>query len=119
MKKLAEKSIFLEVVGDTPKTRLFNFLITFKSFDYSMTDVARNACISYRNLQNILPALVKAGIVIETRKVGKARMFKLNEENITANALIKAHWLIIESVVSKKYGIAEQKEQRIPVLMKR
>ncbi len=105
MKKLKERSIFLETVGDTPKLRILNFLITFQHFDYSLTDIAKNAQVSYTNVEKILPVFQKKGIVIQTRKVGKAKMFKLNTENPIAIAISQLQLLIIKSAIHKKHPL--------------
>ena len=46
------KSAFLEYFGDTPKLRFLNFLIGNHFFDFNMTDMAREANISYNSLMN-------------------------------------------------------------------
>ena len=109
MIKNNEKSIFLEVVGDTPKLRVLDFLITFQAFDYSLTDIAKNAKVSYSNLMLFWPQLVKAGIVKQTRVVGKARMFKLNMENPFVQELSRLQWVVSKMIIHKKLGLSEIK----------
>jgi len=92
------ESIFLKVVGNSPKLRVLDFLLTFQTFDYSLTDIAKNSEISYTSLMAFWPDLVKQGIVIETRKVGKARMFKLNEKSSIVKQLLKLQWTIAKRV---------------------
>lgn len=109
MKKNNELSVFLQVVGDTPKLRILDFLLTFQKFDYSLTDIARNAKVSYSNLMLIWPELLKTGMVEQTRTVGKAKMFKLNEKNPIAQELSRLQWLIARSTIHKKLGLEEEK----------
>lgn len=92
------ESIFLKVVGDSPKLRVLDFLLTFQAFDYSLTDIAKNAEVSYTSLMSFWPEFVKGDIVVETRKVGKARMFKLNEKNSIVIQLLKLQWTIAKRV---------------------
>lgn len=92
------KSIFLEVMGDYPINRVLDFLITFKNYDYSMTDIAKNSNIGWTTLNSFWQDLEKYKIVAFTRLVGKAKMYKLNEKNSVVQQLIKIHWLI-----AKKY----------------
>lgn len=110
MKKNLEKSIFLQVVGDTPKLRVMDFLLTFQKFDYSLTEIAKNARVSYSNLMLIWPDLVKTGIVIQTRAVGKSKMFKLNEKNPITQELSRLQWFIAKFVIHKKLGITKRVE---------
>lgn len=88
------ESIFLKVVGHSPKLRVLDFLLTFQAFDYSLTDIAKNSEVSYTSLMSFWPEFVKAGLVIETRKVGKARMFKLNEKNPIVRQMLRLQWTI-------------------------
>lgn len=108
MKKNSEKSIFLQVVGDTPRLRILDFLLTFQKFDYSLTEISRNAKVSYSNLMLIWPKLVKTGIVVQTRTVGKSKMFKLNEENPVVHELSRLQWAVGKFIVHKKLGIEKE-----------
>ena len=113
MKKIEEKSIFLQVVGDTPKLRVLDFLMTFQHFDYSLTDIAKNARVSYSNLMLFWPEFVKAGIVKQTRTVGKAKMFKLNEKNPFVQELSRLQYLISKMVIHKQFGLPELKVKSV------
>jgi len=116
MKNKEGKSIFLQVVGDTPKLRILDFLLTFQKFDYSLTEIARNARVSYSNLMLFWPEFVKTGIVEQTRVVGKAKMFKLNEKNPISQELSRLQWFIAKYIVHKKFGLEqEQKIKQIKI----
>ena len=104
------KPIFLEVIGDYPINRVLDFLITFKNYDYSMTDIAKSSNVGWTTLNSFWKDLEKYKIIIFTRLVGKAKMYKLNEKNPVVQQLIKMHWSIIktytnEKLISKKLEI--------------
>jgi len=81
---------------------VLDFLMTFLKFDYSLTDIAKNAKIGYSTLMLFWEKdFVSTGLVIETRKVGKARMFKLNEENPAIKHLLKLDWTLSKYAVHK------------------
>ena len=84
-----EKSIFIEVFGDYPLIRVLDFFLTFREFDYSLTEVAENAGIAWSTLHQIFPKLIELGIVRLTRQVGRAKLYKLNEENPITKQLIE------------------------------
>ena len=96
------ESVFLKITGDSPKLRVLDFLLTFQAFDYSLTDIAKNAEVSYTSLMSFWPELVKTGIVKETRKVGKARMFRINEGNPVVKQLLKLQWAVAKLVNEPK-----------------
>lgn len=82
-----EESIFLEHVGDSPRMRILQYLIEGKDFDYTLTDML-NAGVSWGTLNTLAPKLLKLGIIISTRKIGRATLYKINKENTTAKQLI-------------------------------
>ena len=86
------KSSFVTVFGDTPINRLWEFLIDSRGlFDYSMTDISESADISWNTLKDIFPRFVKQGIVKETRKIGRATMYMLNEKHPSAVFMVGMH----------------------------
>ena len=84
-----DKTSFIQTIGDSPLTRVLDFLICCREFDYSLSDIAKNAEVGWTTLHIFWPELEKRGIVKQTRMVGKAKMYKLNTENPVVKALIK------------------------------
>ncbi len=82
------KSLFVEFFGDYPIIRVFDFLIENDIFDYSKKDICRNANVSWNTIENFWHKLEKDKVVIFTRKVGKADMYKLNTQNQIVKQLI-------------------------------
>ena len=54
-----------------------------------MKEIAENSGIAWSTLHEIFPKIVKLGVAIETRQIGRARLFKLNEDNPIAQKLIE------------------------------
>jgi AraC-like DNA-binding protein len=88
------KSAFLEYFGDTPKLRFLDFLIGNHFFDFNMTDMAKEAGISYNSLKSFFDEFLDKGIIIQTRRVGKSYMYKLNKENEIAKNFIQFAWFL-------------------------
>ena len=107
-----EKTIFREFVGDSPTTRLIEFLIEGRGFDWSMTDLATKAEISWRTVHRIFPQFVKAGIVVQTRTIGRAKLYKLNLENQGVKKLVELFNVLIEREL--KDITVQQEEIKIP-----
>lgn len=72
---------------DSAVAKLLDFLTLYRDFDYSKTEISRNSGVAWKTLYRIWPLLEKYGLVVETRRVGRATMFKLNIENPVAKAL--------------------------------
>ncbi len=95
-------SAFLRLEGNTVRNRIWNFLIIYSEFDYSMKDIARFSDISYTALKEIWKELIDRKIVVHTRNVGKARMYKLNRENSQVEKFIDYYWSVVNSEIDKE-----------------
>lgn len=78
---MEEKSILLKYIGDTPKTRILDFFLTGSIFDYSLTDIATKAGVSWKTLYKIFPEFIEHGIIKYTRTLGKSKLYALNKDN--------------------------------------
>ena len=96
-----DKSIFLDVVGDSPTMRILQYLIEGRHFDYTLTDLADNSGVSWGTLHVIFPKLIKYGIVIKTRDVGRAKLYKINMGNPIAKHLLELYDSIILNNLKK------------------
>ena len=88
---MKETTIFREALGNSPVIRVLDFLIEGRGLDYSLTDIAENANIGWTTLHRIWDKLVQLNIVVPTREIGRAKLFKLNEENPAVEKLIKLY----------------------------
>lgn len=103
---MEEKTIFRQTLGDTPVIRVLDFLIEGKGLDYSLSDIAENSNIGWTTLHRIWDRMLKSGMVKSTREIGRAKLFKLNEENPAVKELIKFYDTLLyqhtEKHLSKK-----------------
>ncbi len=95
-----DKTIFLQIFGDSPILRVLDFLIVNDDFDYSMTDIAELSGIGYATLKLFWPELEKNEIVIKTRDVGKAKLYKLNDKNIIVQKFKEFYWETVRHKVN-------------------
>ena len=106
---MEEKTIFRETLGDTPVIRVLDFLIEGRGLDYSLSDIAENSNIGWTTLHRIWGKLLKSGMIKPTREIGRAKLFKLNEENPAVKELIKFYDTLLyqhtERHLSKKLMI--------------
>lgn len=86
-----EDSIFLDVVGDSSVMRVLQFLIEGRHFDYTLTDLANNAGVSWGTLHAIFPKLIKYNLVKKVREIGRAKLYKINTENKIAKQLVQLY----------------------------
>ena len=88
----AKKTIFLKIFGDSPVLRVMDFLVVNEDFDYSMTDIAKLSEVGYATLKLFWSTLEKGGVVTNTRRVGKARMYRLNVVNPVVKKFREFYW---------------------------
>ena len=105
------KPIFLRIFGETPKLKVMDYLLVNDFYDHSMKDIARNAEVGYTTLKQFWNQLLSEKIIVFTRQVGKAKMYKLNKKNILVREFEKFYWTVVK-MENRKY-IAKQKKVTI------
>jgi hypothetical protein len=86
------KTMFLDIFGDSPVLRVLDFLIVNEDFDYSMTDIAKLSGVGYATLKLFWNKLEKTKVVKNTRMVGKAKMYSLNYSNPIMKKFRDFYW---------------------------
>lgn len=97
------KPIFIRILGDTPKIRILNYLIKVRGIDFSMSDIARNSNVGWATLSRMWKEFVELKVVIITRKVGRAKLYKLNEENPAVVELVEVYKKLLMLETSKYF----------------
>src|SRR3989338_11571042 len=103
---MIKRTIFRETLGDSPIIRVLDFLLEGRGLDYSLSDIAENSNIGWTTLHRIWDKLLKSGMVKSTREIGRAKLFKLNEENPAVKELVRLYDTLLfqhnENHLSKK-----------------
>lgn len=82
-------SPFVETFGATPLVKVIDFFLTYPSFDYTKSFVAKEVGISRITIDKMWKGLVKSGFIKETRTIGNADYFQLNRESERVRVLMK------------------------------
>jgi len=80
-------------------------LIDNRPFDYSKKEMIEGSGVGKVTFFKVWKELVKFEIVQQTRKYGKAKLFKLNEENEVVKKLLVLEYSLIKQTMNK--AIAE------------
>ena len=99
---MTEATVFRDFVGDYPGTRLLEFLIEGRFFDYTLTDISEKSGVSWRTLNRIWPKFVKNEIVIITRRIGNIKLYKLNMKNSAVMKLVELFDNLLEQSIPMK-----------------
>ena len=97
-----QKSFFLQYLGENPKMRVLDFLMDNFAQDFSLPQIAKGSKVAYTTLIEILPKLLKQEIIMETRKIGKSRLYKINLDNPIAKALFAIDMKLSEVAIEKE-----------------
>ena len=97
------ETLFRQMLGDTPKIRVLEFLIEGRELDYSISDIAEGANIGRTTLFRIFEDLLKNKIIIHTREIGNAKLFRLNINNPFVKKMIE---IFDEIIMPKKKAVA-------------
>ena len=101
---MKEMTIFREALGDSPIIRVLDFLIEGRGLDYSLSDIAENSNIGWTTIHRIWDKLVELKIVIPTREIGRAKLFKLNEGNPAVKELISLYDTLLYQETEKHFS---------------
>ena len=62
--------------------------MTYPDFDYTKSNVAKEAGVSRITIEKLWEKLIKTGMVVKSRMIGKVEMWKLNRENPKVKVLM-------------------------------
>ena len=96
---MEEESFFVKALGSSPLIKVLDFLIENRIFDYSKTDIAREAGISRATLDSFWDNLIKLELVKPTRTIGRAVLYKLNTGSNSVRKMIE-----FDLALSKSYA---------------
>ena len=98
-----EESIFIEYFGKTPFIKVLDFLMVGKDFDYSLTEIAEESKVGWTAFSKVWKVFLEKEIVVHTRDIGRATLFKLNTDNLLVKKMVQMHWEIIKSETDKLF----------------
>ena len=98
---MEEESIFVEYFGSSPFVKILDFLIEGQDFDYSMTEIAKGSNVGWSAFTRVWKSLLEKEIVVQTRAIGNAKLFKLNKKNPSVLSLIKFDWELTKLETNK------------------
>lgn len=93
---MEEKSIFLQFVGDTPISRVIDFLVENMESDFSKSQIAEGAEISRTALFKYWETIEQFGLVKVTRTFGKTKLYVLNTESPLVQQILDLDLKLIE-----------------------
>lgn len=75
------QSLLLKTLGDSPKLRIIDFFLDNPFFDFTKKEVIEALGMSKQTFYKYFTDIEQYGIVIPSRRIGKATLYKINPEN--------------------------------------
>ena len=73
-----------------------------RGLDFTISDVARNTSMTRVTLYKIWEDLVNIGVIEETRKIGTAKLYRLDENNEITKALINLYKALLVKMMDEQ-----------------
>lgn len=71
-------SILLKTLGNSPKLRIIDFFLDNLLFDFTKKEVIEALGMSKQTLYKYFPEIEEYGIVMVSRRIGRAKLYKIN-----------------------------------------
>ncbi len=108
IKSLDGPSKFLEVLGDSPRNRILDFLLGEIGYDFTLKEIAIKSRVGYATIKRIWQEFIKAKLVKSTRRVGKAIFFTYAEESFEGK-LVRQFYLDLIFKEAEKESVKGRK----------
>jgi len=96
-----EKSIFIEFMGDSPVMRIYDYLLSNRGLDFSISDIARNCKISRSTFYYLIDNLLENKIIIYTRTIGRSKLYTINDKLPVVKKLIEIDKLLVKKELER------------------
>jgi len=75
------ESIIIKTLGDPPKLRIVDFFLDNPLFDFTKKEIIEALGMSKQTFYKYFPDLEEYGIVKVSRRIGRAKLYKINLEH--------------------------------------
>lgn len=96
----------LEHMFPCSTSKILDFLCVFKKFDYSISDIAKHSGMTFKTALNEVRKLELQEVITNSRTVGKAKMYQLNQDSVQAQSINK---LAMDLAMKKAFESNETK----------
>ena len=101
---MENKSLFLEFFGSNPTFKITDFLLEHRLQDFTKTEIAKGAGVSWATLFKCWDELEKYKIVKLIRVVGRAKLYQLNESSPIVKELKAMELALIKQAADEEEG---------------
>jgi len=106
-------SIIIKTLGNSPKLRIVDFFLDNPMFDFTKKEVIEALGMGKQTFYKYFPELEEYGIVKVSRRIGKAKLYRINPEHPIVSMLRE-----YEKKVSQQIAEKEADRMRKPISAK-
>jgi DNA-binding transcriptional ArsR family regulator len=106
-----DDSLLIRALGSSPKLRIIDYLLDFKLNDFTKTELIKALGMSKLTFYKYFRDLQELGLVIESRRIGRATLYKVNLSNPIVSMLIEH-----ETQLSLQIAEQEAEKMKTPVV---
>ena len=106
------QSLLLKTLGDSPKLRIIDFFLDNPLFDFTKKEVIEALGMSKQTFYKYFEDIEKYGMVTVSRRIGKAKLYKINFENPMIKMLKE-----YETQLSLQISEQEKAKMQKPILV--
>ncbi|MAG08372.1 hypothetical protein CMO89_02785 [Candidatus Woesearchaeota archaeon] len=110
---MKEETLFIKFLGDSPKIRVLDMLITGRELEYCISDIAEQAVIGRTTFYRMLDQMLEEKIIVPTRRFGRIQLYKLNLENTRVQELVKLYDKLIFEESDKEINRQKKAERLV------
>ncbi len=99
----------LESMFPVASSKILDFLSTHKLWDYSASDIAKFSGVSFKTVLTEIKKLASQDVVMQTRTVGNAIMYRFNTESKQAYHIDK----LINEIATRRINETKSVHKRV------
>ncbi|RLF10195.1 MAG: hypothetical protein DRJ98_06710 [Thermoprotei archaeon] len=77
----AKDSLMIKCLGDSPKLRIIDFMLYLPLNDFTKSEIIKETGMSKRTFYRHFKELEELEVVVPTRRIAKATLYKVNREH--------------------------------------
>ncbi len=76
-----KKEVLRNLFGNNVKVKVLDFLLLNRTMDHTKEEISKGVKVSRSQIHRIWPSLTDLGLVVETRRIGPAKLYKVNMQS--------------------------------------
>ncbi|MEM2970868.1 MAG: winged helix-turn-helix domain-containing protein [Candidatus Bathyarchaeia archaeon] len=98
------ESILIKTLGDSPKLRIVDFFLDNPLFDFTKKEAIEALGMSKQTFYKYFPELEEYGVVKVSRKIGKAKLYRINVEHPLVK-MLREYETKLSQEIAEKAGV--------------